>query len=102
MKNVINTIAIAGLLAVSGSAIAGDAAAGKAKAAACMACHGVNGEGNAAMLAPKLAGQLENYLVSSIKAFKAGTRSNPMMSPMAAPLTDADIANLAAYYSSIK
>jgi cytochrome c553 len=50
---------------------------------------------------PNLAGQKEGYLVKQIKAFRDGVRSDPMMSPMAKPLTDADIDNLAAYFSSL-
>ena len=98
----LNSVIVAGLLAVSGSAVAADAAAGKTVAAKCVACHGANGEGNAAMLSPKLAGQLEVYLASSLKAFKAGTRTNPMMAPMAAGLSDDDVANVAAYYAGLK
>lgn len=79
----------------------GDAAAGKTKAAACASCHGVNGI-SANALWPNLAGQKEAYLVKQMKAFRDGTRSDPMMSPMAKPLTDADIDNLAAYFSSLK
>jgi cytochrome c553 len=50
---------------------------------------------------PNLAGQKEGYLALQIKAFRDGTRKNPMMSPMAAGLSDADIDNLAAYYASL-
>ncbi|HEX5515110.1 MAG TPA: cytochrome c [Gammaproteobacteria bacterium] len=79
----------------------GDIAAGKAKSAVCAACHGENGIGLAPMY-PNLAGQKEQYLVKQTKAFRDGGRQDPMMSPMATGLTDADIANLAAYYSSLK
>ncbi len=101
MRNIIGKVAIVGLLSLSGSVMAGDVAAGKTTSGSCMACHGVNGEGNAAMLAPKLAGQIEVYLVNSIKAYKSGARNNPLMSPMVAALSDDDIANLAAYYASL-
>lgn len=50
---------------------------------------------------PNLAGQKAGYLVAQMKAFRDGQRPNPMMAPMAAPLSDDDIANLAAYYSSL-
>lgn len=80
---------------------AGDAAAGKAKSAVCAACHGATGI-SANPIWPNLAGQKDAYLVKQIKAFRDGTRKDPMMSPMAAPLTDADIDNLAAYFSSLK
>lgn len=83
------------------SANAADVAAGKAKAAMCAACHGANGISQIPMY-PNLAGQKSMYTVKQLKAFKDGTRKDPVMSPMAAPLSDADIANLAAYYESLK
>jgi cytochrome c553 len=79
---------------------AGDAAAGKAKSANCAACHGAEGI-SANEIWPNLAGQKGAYLVKQLKAFKGGSRSDPMMSAMAAPLSDEDIDNLAAYYSSL-
>jgi cytochrome c553 len=82
------------------TALAGDAAAGKAKAAACAACHGVNGISSNDIW-PNLAGQKEAYLVAQLQAFRGGERKNPMMAPMAAGLSDADIINLAAYYASL-
>ena len=51
---------------------------------------------------PNLAGQKEQYLIKQIKAFRDGTRQDPMMAPMVAVLSDTDIDNLAAYYSSQK
>jgi cytochrome c553 len=94
-------IALATLgLSFSPAQAAGDAAAGKARAAACAACHGANGI-SANDMWPNLAGQKEAYLVAQITAFRDGSRKNPMMSPMAAGLSDQDIANLAAYYSSL-
>lgn len=77
---------------------AGDAAAGKAKAAACASCHGADGN-SANPEWPKLAGQHDKYLAKQLANFKAGERSNPMMSPMAAPLSDQDIADIAAYFA---
>ena len=82
------------------TAMAGDAAAGKSRAAACAACHGANGI-SANGLWPNLAGQKEQYLVAQMKAFRDGDRKNAMMSPMAAGLSDDDIANLAAYYAGL-
>ncbi len=78
----------------------GDIAAGKLKAATCAVCHGAEGiSGND--IWPNLAGQKAGYLVKQMKAFRDGGRKDPMMSPMASPLSDDDIANLAAYYSSL-
>lgn len=80
---------------------AGDAAAGQAKAAVCAACHGPTGQ-SPNDLWPNLAGQKAGYLTKQIKAFRDGTRSDPMMSPMVKGLSDADVDNLAAYFSSQK
>jgi len=80
---------------------AGDADAGKAKASTCAACHGAQGISPSPMW-PNLAGQKEQYLVKQMKDFRDGKRNDPMMSPMAKPLSDSDIANLAAFYSSLK
>ncbi len=93
----------AGLLfgMASSSAIAADANAGKAKSMTCMACHGADGI-SPTDLYPNLAGQKQAYLVKQLKAFKSGERKDPSMTAMVAPLNDADIENLAAYYASLK
>ncbi|MCU7958561.1 MAG: c-type cytochrome [gamma proteobacterium symbiont of Bathyaustriella thionipta] len=101
MKKHMIVICAAALLSAPFAAIAGDAAAGKAKAAVCAACHGANGVGTQPIY-PNLAGQKEAYIVKQMKAFKAGDRKDPTMSAMAAPLTDTDMANLAAHFSSLK
>lgn len=80
--------------------MAGDAEAGKAKSSTCAACHGAEGI-SPNDLWPNLAGQKEGYLIKQLKAFRDGDRKDPMMAPMAAPLSDEDIANLAAYFSSL-
>ena len=79
---------------------AGNATAGKAKAALCTACHGEKGEGVAPN--PALAGKPEADQVKALKDFKSGSRANPIMSAMTAILSDQDMENLAAYYSSFK
>jgi cytochrome c553 len=75
----------------------GDAAAGKAKGVACQACHVADTGG---VDAPHLAGQRATYLVKQLKAFKAGDRKNPVMSAITSVLSDADIDNLATFWSS--
>ena len=92
-------VLITSLLFLSSSAMAGDVAAGKAKSAICAACHGVDGT-SLTPLYPNLKGQKEQYLAKQIKAFRDGTRKDPMMAPMVAALSDDDIANLAAYYAA--
>ena len=89
------------LLAGVTCARAQDAAAGKAKAAACAMCHGPVGIA-AAPDTPNLAGQPASYIEEQLKAYRGGSRRHEVMSLMARPLTDADIANLAAWFSSIK
>jgi len=79
---------------------AADVAAGKAKSASCAACHGPNGISNNPEW-PNLAGQKAKYTTKQLIAFRDGTRNDPVMSPMAKPLSDDDIQNIAAYYSSL-
>lgn len=96
------TILALGLTAAAFShqVFAADIAAGKAKSATCAACHGANGISILDMY-PNLAGQKAQYTEIQLKAFRDGTRKNMMMAPMAAGLSDEDIANLAAYYASL-
>lgn len=86
-----------------GSSIAGaaDASAGKTKSAACAACHGVDGN-SAAPDFPRLAGQHPDYLVKALTDYKSGARKNPIMAPMAAPLSGQDMEDIAAFYSRQK
>mgnify|MGYP003409307312 FL=1 len=78
-----------------------DIEAGKAKATVCVACHGVDGKASAPVY-PHLAGQNAAYLLKQMKAFKEGSRTEPLMAPFMAMLTEADMENLAAYYASLK
>ncbi len=91
------------LLAVCATtpALAADAQAGRAKAVQCQACHGLDGKSKLPE-APNLGGQVEQYLAKALKDYKTGARKDEMMNMIAKPLTEADIANLAAYYSSLK
>jgi len=99
MKKIIGWVGC-GLIAASSAAFAGgDAAAGKAKSATCAGCHGADGISVTPMY-PNLAGQKEQYLAKAIGEYKSGARSDATMKAMAAALTDTDIANLAAYFSS--
>jgi len=79
----------------------GDADAGKEASATCAACHGADGN-SAIPTNPKLAGQYESYLVHALKAYRSGDRQNAIMSGFAAGLSDQQIADLAAYYSSME
>lgn len=80
---------------------AGDPARGKQKAAVCAACHGADGNstipGN-----PVLAGQYADYLVYALQGYKSGERKNPIMAGFATGLSDQDMEDLAAWFSSQK
>jgi cytochrome c553 len=89
------------LPAVTLPARAGDAKAGRQKALQCQTCHGLDGLAKIPE-APNLAGQPEDYLIKSLTDYKTGARKNEMMSVVAPPLSEADIADLAAYFSSIE
>jgi cytochrome c553 len=87
-----------------GSALAdGDIKAGalKIRTLQCQSCHGKDGLSKVAG-APNLAGQPVDYLVAALGAYRSGERKNDMMSTIAQPLKDADIADVAAYFSAIE
>lgn len=88
----------AGLAATAPAALAGgDAAAAAEKLGGCVACHGADGIGKAPQY-PNLQGQKAAYLEKQLKAFRSGERKDSNMNALAKPLSDADIANLAAYF----
>lgn len=82
------------------AASTGDPKAGEKSAAACGGCHGSKGQSQNGQV-PNLAAQQESYLINQLNAFKSASRANPMMLSMAANLNEADMANLAAYFSSL-
>lgn len=100
MKKVL-LVALASLsLSVGGHALAqGDKAAGKQKSATCAACHGQDGN-SVNPEWPNLAGQHADYIIKQLTEFKDGDRSNALMSPQAAGLSEQDMQDLAAYFSS--
>jgi cytochrome c553 len=94
-------LAAAALLAAAPVAFAssGDATAGKKKSAPCAACHGVEGV-SASPDFPNLAGQHADYLETALKHYKNGKRKNPIMSEQVKGLSQKDMMDLAAYFSS--
>ena len=101
MKRTLLTVALLASFGIFGAAqAAGDAAAGKAKAASCAGCHGANGEGEGSF--PALAGKSEAALEQAMHEYKSGKRSNAMMKGFVDKLSDQDMANLAAYFASLK
>ncbi len=102
---------ILGLLAfaLAGAALAqtptGNAEAAKAKTSMCEGCHAVPGYRTAyprVYRVPKIGGQQPLYLVNALQAYKSGARSHPTMQAIAQGLSEQDMADLAAYYSSLQ
>ena len=93
---IITTILMTG---VPAQGIAGDPAAGEAKAQACLACHGADGN-SANSGFPSLAGQVPGYIAGQLAAFKSGKRANAIMMGLAQPLSAEDMADLDAWYAS--
>jgi cytochrome c553 len=90
------------LASAPAGALAADAAAGEKLATErCAACHGKDGNTPIDPSYPKLAGQFKDYLVVSLKGYRAERRKNAIMGAQAKPLTNDDIDNLAAYYSRL-
>ena len=84
------------------NAFADDVAEGRAKAeAACALCHGPTGIATLPN-APNLAGQQSIYLSEQLKNYRSGKRQNDVMTMIAKPLTDLEIARLAAWFSAVK
>ncbi len=99
----LTSTAVGLLLAVLGpdGAQAGDPALGRQKAKMCQTCHGIDGLARIPS-APHIAGESQIYIVTQLKAFRSGKRTHEIMSVIAQQLSDADIDNLAAWYSSIQ
>ncbi|URL58876.1 cytochrome c4 [Luteibacter flocculans] len=83
----------------SGPVKPGDATAGQGKAAACGACHGIDGNSSDPQY-PRLAGQSEQYIAAQLEAFKSGKRMNPIMMGFAQPLSEQDMHDIGAYFAS--
>lgn len=99
MKKVIFSLLL-GLGFINTSVAAGDVEAGKTKAGACAACHGTDGIGISDSF-PNLAGQHADYIVKQLKGFQNGNRSDAVMGPMAAGLSEQDMQDLGAYFASL-
>ncbi len=87
------------MVVLSAPALAGDADAGKRKSQTCVACHGPDGNSTAPDF-PKIAGQYYDYLLKTLKDYKSGARKSPVMAPLVANLSQRDLEDLAAYFSS--
>ena len=95
------TLGVTGGAQAAGTALVGDAAAGQAKTVVCGACHGPDGNSMAPNF-PKLAGQGDKYLLKQLHEIKDGKRQVLEMTGLLTNLSDQDLADIAAYYSSQK
>lgn len=101
MKRIMFTLLFGMGVINSAAAVEGNVEAGKAKSGVCAACHGADGI-SAIPNYPNLAGQNAPYIVKQLEAFKtSSTRSDAVMGPMAAGLSEQDMADLGAYFSSL-
>lgn len=87
------------LLITNAAFAQGSVAAGETKARACQICHGKGGQSTNPTY-PILAGQHAQYIEKQLRAFKDGTRKDPVMNGMAAPLSAQDIEDIAAFFQS--
>lgn len=101
MKKILLIASLASFAVVGTAQAAGDAEAGKTKAAACVACHGPDGNSPAPNF-PKLAGQHADYLLKQLKDFKSGARTDPTMNAMVMPLSEQDMVDISAFYATQK
>jgi len=111
LTRTLSALAVMASCTAMGSAHAADAAtAGDAKAAVnktsmCIGCHGIEGYKSSfpeVYHVPKIAGQNAEYIVAALKEYASGARTFPTMEAIAKSLSEQDMANLAAYYSSLK
>lgn len=93
------------VLAADKPVVMGNVEEGKIKSALCAGCHGLQGEGKVMPEgqpdAPVLAGQIPGYFLKAMQDYKTDKRVDPLMNAISKGLTDADVANLAAFYASI-
>jgi cytochrome c553 len=90
--------------APAATAVVGSAERGKSLAYTCQGCHGVTGYKNAypTYYVPKIAGQTNEYLLAALNGYKQGTRTHPTMQAQAQSFSEQDLADIAAYLSSLK
>ena len=102
MKHVVTLLSFGAVLAFASTTLLanGNIENGKAKAATCFACHGVDGQSVDPQY-PRLAGQYNKYMQQVLHEYKDGQRNNPIMKGMASMLSDQDIEDVAAYFSSL-
>ena len=99
MKRLIFIMLFATNLCIAGAFAGGDIAAGKEKSKTCVACHGETGASPTTQF-PIIAGQYKDYLYQALTDYKAGNRTNAIMTGIVAAFSDQDMQDLAAFYAS--
>ena len=101
MNRYLTAVLAVAAVCAAGHAAAADIDAGKKKAQeVCAACHNMDGISTIADY-PKLAGQYQDYMAKALRDYKSGARKNPIMAGMAAGLSQKDIDDVSAYFSSL-
>ena len=97
------TLCIACAFLASPAAAQGDVERGATLAYTCLGCHGIEGYRNAypSYRVPKLGGQKSAYLVAALQGYRDGTREHATMQAQASSMSDEDMQDLAAYFSSV-
>jgi cytochrome c553 len=88
------------MIAAANGTLAGDAVAGRQKALPCQGCHGLDGRAKVPG-APHIGGQVQDYLVKSMRDYKSGARKDEVMAIVVRQLSDQDIEDLAAFYAGL-
>ncbi|RDI99504.1 cytochrome c [Dyella solisilvae] len=102
MKRALTLLSFGAVLAFASTQLlaTGNLENGKQKAATCFACHGADGNSVDPQY-PRLAGQYNLYIQQALHEYKTGQRSNPIMKGFVATLSEQDIEDVAAYFSSL-
>lgn len=103
MKTILSLMLFALAAPALAQAPAGNAEAAKGKISMCVGCHGIPNYKTAfphVYHVPMITGQQPVYIVNALQAYKSGARSHPSMRGIAQGLSEQDMADLAAYYSS--
>lgn len=102
IKNLAGVACLALMLTPAAMA-AGDAEAGRVKSESCLGCHGIPKYNNVypTYHVPKITGQHADYIVAALKAYRGGQRKHATMSVQASAMTDQDMADIAAFWSSM-
>lgn len=104
-KKILGFMLLVFTLPALAQAPAGDAQAGRSKTSMCEGCHGIPGYRTAypaVYHVPMIEGQEAVYLANALQAYKSGARSHPTMQAIAQSLSDQDMANIAAFYATLK